>query len=87
LPTLLEVAGFVFYMVMFDCREPRPVHVSRGGDRRASAKFWIDPVRLESAGRYNDHDLARMARLIVEHQALLVRRWDEECERAKEAGR
>jgi hypothetical protein len=46
----------------------------------------MDPVRLESAGRYNDHDLARMARLIVEHQALLVRRWDEECERAKEAG-
>jgi len=87
MPTLLEIAGFVFYMVMFDCREPRHVHVSRGGDRRAPAKFWIDPVGLETPGRYNDRDLAWIARLIVEYQALLIRRWDEECERAKEAGR
>jgi len=87
MPTLLDIAGFVFYMVMFDCQEPRHVHVARRGDRRAPAKFWIDPIRLETPGRYNSRDLARIARLIEEHQPILVRRWDEECERARESGR
>ena len=87
LPTLLEKAGFVFYMVMFDCREPRHVHVSRGGDRRAAAKFWIDPIGIETPGRYNDRDVAKIARLITDNQALLMRRWDEECRRAKETAR
>lgn len=86
-PTLLEKAEFVFYMVMFDCREPRHVHVSRDGDRRAAAKFWIDSIELETPGRYTDRDVAKIARLITDNQALLIHRWDEECRRAKEAAR
>ncbi len=87
MPTLIEVAGFVFYMVMFDCREPRHVHVGRGGDRRAAAKFWIDPIELVTAGRYTQHDIAKMRRAIEDNQALLIARWDEECVRAREAVR
>lgn len=77
-------------MVMFDCREPRHVHVSRDGDRRAAAKVWIDPIGIETPGRYNDRDvarIARIARLITDNRALLIRRWDEECRRAKETAR
>lgn len=87
MPTLLKKAGFVFYMVMFDCREPRHVHVAKGGDRGAAAKFWIDPIKLETPGKYNERDVAKMLEVITENQALLIARWDEERERAKEAAR
>ena len=84
MPTLLKSGGFTFYMVMFDCRESRHVHASRG-DRRAAAKRWLDPVvELVTAGRYNDREIARVERLVRENLTLLRSRWDAECRKAGE---
>ena len=58
-----------------------------GVERRAAAKVWIDPIEIETPGRYNDRDVAKIARLIADNRALLIRRWDEECRRAKETAR
>jgi hypothetical protein len=84
-PTLLERDGFVFFMVMFDCRERRHVHVARGGDRRAAAKVWLDPIELATPGKYNERDVARMLRVIEDNRALIIARWDGECQRAGDA--
>jgi hypothetical protein len=40
-PTLLRVGPYQFYMVMFDCRERKHVHVKGGGPGRL--KLWLEP--------------------------------------------
>jgi hypothetical protein len=56
-------------------------------DRPASNPYSRMSIELETPGRYNDRDVAKIARLITDNQALLVRRWDEECRRARETAR
>ncbi len=80
MPTLLRKDGFIFEMVMFDCRERRHVHVK--GNAKGGAKFWLEPFEQASASRYNDHELSTIRKIIRDNLATLIQRWDEECARA-----
>jgi hypothetical protein len=52
----------------------RPRHVER---ERNKAKFWLDPVRLQSSGRYNRNEINRIHRLIEENQGMLLEKWND----------
>jgi Protein of unknown function (DUF2442)/Domain of unknown function (DUF4160) len=45
--------------------EPPYVHVER---ERNKAKFWLDPVRLQSSGGYKRNEINRIQRLIEENR-------------------
>ena len=82
MPTLLEVGPYKFFIVMKDCEEQRHVHVKGGG--RGEAKFWLEPaVELAASQGYTAREIGRIERLVREHVATLIERWNEECAKAK----
>ncbi len=88
MPTLHREAGYVFEMVVFDCREPRHVHVK--GNGKGSAKFWlVAEIEMATPGGYNPHEVAQVRRIMQANLAAMIQRWDEECARvrAEEDGR
>ncbi|WP_396216724.1 DUF4160 domain-containing protein, partial [Gemmatimonas sp.] len=57
-----------------DRGEPMHVHVERDAHR---AKVWLDPVRLQESGGFPRGDLARIIMMVREHEADLLRSWDD----------
>ncbi|MBA3519854.1 MAG: DUF4160 domain-containing protein [Rhizobiales bacterium] len=49
MPTALRVGSYRFFFYAADENEPSHIHVGR---EDSVAKFWLDPVRLASAGRF-----------------------------------
>jgi hypothetical protein len=50
------------------------MHIER--DERI-AKFWIDPVRLESSGGFNRREIAQIELLVEERREQLLESWNE----------
>jgi len=48
------------------------VHVERD---RSKAKFWLEPVALESSNGFSRGELMGIYRLISEQQAILLEKW------------
>ena len=88
MPTLHREAGYLFEMVMFDCREPPHIHVK--GNGKGGAKLWLVPgIEVATPGGYDPHEVAQVRRITGANLAAMTRRWDEECAkvRAEEDGR
>jgi len=49
MPTVLKLKSYRFFFYSSDREEPAHVHVE-SGDK--VAKFWLDPVRLQSSGGF-----------------------------------
>ncbi|MDP3297850.1 MAG: DUF4160 domain-containing protein, partial [Thermodesulfovibrionia bacterium] len=47
MPTVLRVGPYRFFFYAGDRDEPQHIHVERDDK---IAKFWLDPVRLQSSG-------------------------------------
>ncbi|WP_370867439.1 DUF4160 domain-containing protein [Nitrosomonas sp.] len=39
------------------------------------AKFWLDPIRLQSSGGFSRNEMARIQSIISEHQIQLKEAW------------
>lgn len=76
MPTVLRVMGYEFYFYAYDCREPRHMHVDKGG---ASAKFWLDPVRLARNRRFRNYELRKIEKIIAASLDDLRQAWDDFC--------
>ncbi len=74
MPTVLEVGPYRFFFYSGDKDEPLHIHVER---ERNKAKFWLDPVRLQSSGGFNRTEINRIQRLIEENKEHLVRSWND----------
>ena len=71
-PTLLRQTGFRVYVTSHDANEPPHVHVDR---QEASAKFWLQPVRLASGIGYSARELRTIEELVSENEIMLVKGW------------
>lgn len=74
MPTILRVGPYRFFFYASDRDEPQHVHVER--DDRI-AKFWLDPVRLQSSGGFNRTEIRRVHSIIDEHRPELVEAWND----------
>ncbi len=75
MPVVLRVRGYKFWFYEADLDEPPHVHVGKDGDE---AKFWLNPVRIDRAGRFRQVDLVEIERIIGENQAFLISAWEKE---------
>ena len=64
---------FRFFFYMGDRDEPPHVHVER--DNR-TAKFWLNPVKLQSTGGLRRHEIRRIERIIEENHTQLMEAWN-----------
>jgi hypothetical protein len=74
MPTVLREGAYQFFFVSLDYNEPPHIHVRR---ENQVAKFWLDPVALQKAGRFSRAELNEIARLVLEHQGYFLERWYE----------
>jgi hypothetical protein len=74
MPSKLRIGPYRFFFYANDRKEPVHVHVQR---ENHIAKFWLEPVRLASSGRFRPHELIGMQRLIEKHQIKLKEAWHE----------
>jgi uncharacterized protein DUF4160 len=74
MPTVLRLGPYRFFFYAGDRDEPRHVHIER--DDRI-AKFWLEPIRLQSSGGLSRIEIARIERLVSDHREVLMEAWDE----------
>ena len=74
MPTVLRVGPYRFFFYSGDRGEPVHVHVERDDN---VAKYWLDPVRLQTSGGFSAADLRRIQRIIEEHRNTLIEAWNE----------
>lgn len=72
MPTVLMVGPYRFFFYASDRAEPMHVHVERDDN---VAKFWIEPTRLQSSGGFGRPELARIQKLIDDHEGRIVEAW------------
>lgn len=72
MPTVLRIGSYRFFFFASDRNEPIHIHIER--DDRI-AKFWLDPIRLQSSGGFSRNEMARIQSIISEHQIQLKEAW------------
>jgi hypothetical protein len=71
-PTVLRQGPFRFFFYAGDRHEPPHVHVEHD---TASAKFWLEPVRLQRSNGFKPHELNQIRAIIEERLDLLRESW------------
>jgi Domain of unknown function (DUF4160) len=71
-PTVLRTGPYRFFFFSSDKHEPPHVHVERESKR---AKFWLEPIELESNNGLGARELARIAAIVEPHRDELLRAW------------
>lgn len=74
MPTVLRAGPYRFFFYAGDRNEPVHVHVERDD---ATAKYWLEPVRLQTSSGFSRGELNQIYNLIDEHCEQLVRSWND----------
>jgi len=72
MPTILRIGPYRFFFYAGDRDEPVHVHVERDDKL---AKFWVEPVRLQSSGGFGRSELSKIEKIVGEHQGAIVEAW------------
>lgn len=72
-PTVLRSGPYRFFFYASDRDEPRHIHVERNAQ---VAKFWLDPVRLQTSGGFSRLELRRIRSMIIDNLDQLMEAWD-----------
>jgi hypothetical protein len=74
MPTAMRIGPYRFFFYAGDRDEPQHVHVERDNNL---AKFWLDPVRLQTGGGFSRRELSRIQTLVEDNREMLARSWNE----------
>jgi hypothetical protein len=74
MPAIANIGPYKFFFYSAEGREPAHVHVRRD---RATAKFWLNPVRLEKSRQFRDHELRLVHKLVEENRDRILEAWNE----------
>ena len=75
MPRIFEEKGYRFDFYSADLGEPAHVHVRRGGKQ---AKFWVDPIGIARKGRFSEHELNEIERIINHRIGEILAAWRRE---------
>ncbi len=73
MPTVLRIGAYRFFFFAGDRHEPAHVHIERDDDL---AKFWLNPVRLQSSGGFSRSEITKIQNIVIENQQLLLEAWN-----------
>lgn len=74
MPTVLTQGPYRFFFYAGDKNEPAHVHAER---EDMKAKFWLNPVRLQSSGGFGRSEINRIQKIVEDNKEELLRSWDE----------
>ncbi len=78
MPVILRIKGYRFWFYGADLDEPPHVHAGKEGKE---AKYWITPIALARAGRFWQHELKEIERILVIYQEDVLSVWREEYQK------
>jgi hypothetical protein len=73
MPTVLRIGPYRFFFFAGDRDEPAHIHIER---EDKVAKFWLDPVRLQSSGGFSRNEIIRIHKIVGENQPQLREAWN-----------
>ena len=74
MPTILRVGPYRLFFYAGDRDEPPHIHVERDDK---IAKFWLNPVRLQSSGGFGRTEIAKVHTIIDQNRSKLTEAWNE----------
>ncbi len=74
MPTVLKVRSYRLFFYAGDRNESQHIHVERDDK---IAKFWLDPVRLQSSGGFSRLEISKIHKIIKENHSKLMEAWNE----------
>jgi hypothetical protein len=74
MPTILRIFGFRFHFYSDEGTEPPHIHVESGD---GECKFWLSPVALARNHGMSAVDIRKVERLVYEHQAFLLEKYND----------
>lgn len=74
MPTIDEIGPYKLFFYSAEGSEAPHVHVRRD---RATAKFWLNPVRVAGSRRFSDHELRLILKLVEENKGRILEKWNE----------
>ncbi|MFB3921390.1 MAG: DUF4160 domain-containing protein [Terriglobia bacterium] len=83
MPTILRSGPYRFFFYSADNREPPHVHIER---EEKIAKFWLDPVRIQSSGGFSRKEIGTIQKLVEENASALLGSWNEFFSRRGQSG-
>ncbi len=73
-PKIEDIGPYKLFFYSAEGTEPPHVHIRRD---RATAKFWLSPVRLARSRRFHDHELRSLQNLVEENEGKIMEVWNE----------
>ncbi|MBE7446096.1 MAG: DUF4160 domain-containing protein [Planctomycetia bacterium] len=67
MPTVAKIGSYRFYSYSSDANEPAHIHVKY---ERFTAKFWLNPIRLQKSKGFSDHELIKIQKLIEKNKKI-----------------
>lgn len=85
MPKLAYIGAFIVFIVAYDLRERRHVHVARTKDGfQRTAKFWLEPeVELFEHGDFTEKELRQIERALTEHRGSISKQVNDFAEGKK----
>ena len=74
MPTVLIEGPYRFFFFSADRNEPPHIHVERD---ECSAKFWMEPVRLQSSRGFSRGEIRQVQRLVDQNELRFLEAWHE----------
>jgi hypothetical protein len=75
MPVVLRVKGYRFWFYEADLDEPPHVHV---GKDDKEAKYWMEPIALARPGRFREHELNEITRILTAYKDDILGVWQKE---------
>ena len=74
MPTVLRIGPYRFFFYSSDGNEPVHIHAAR---ESMTAKFWLEPVRLDHSRGFGSKELNDVRQLVEAHEQQFLRSWHE----------
>jgi hypothetical protein len=74
MPTVLRVGPYRVFFYSGNRGEPIHIHIERDDN---VAKYWLDPVRLQTSGGFGPAELRRIQRIVDDNHEILIEAWHE----------
>ena len=74
MPKVADIGPYKLFFYSAEGSEPPHVHVRRG---RATAKYWLDPIRLARSRGFGDQELRKIQEIVEENRTTIVEAWNE----------
>jgi len=71
-PTVLWDGPYRFFFSSSDGDEPPHIHAQEG---KNVAKFWLTPVSVAKYGRFKDHEINKLTKIVERERKSFLKEW------------